>query len=46
MSSYFDLNLPFIVNESEYFFYLNQTLTDEEVDIVCKEDDDMMMEEA
>ena len=45
MSSYCDLNLPFLVNESE-FFQLNQTLTDEEVDVLCKEDDDVMMEEA
>lgn len=28
------------------FFYLNQTLTDEDVDVFCNEDDDVMMEEA
>lgn len=43
MSSNFDLNLPFIVNESEFLFDLNQTPIDEDVDVFHNEDDDVAM---
>ena len=39
MDSNFDLNLPYIANENE-FFYLNQTPTDEEVDTLDNEEVD------
>ena len=43
MSSNFDLNLSFIVNESEFLFDLNQTPIDEDVHVFHNEDDDVAM---
>ncbi|KAF2593596.1 hypothetical protein F2Q70_00044858 [Brassica cretica] len=41
MDSNFDLNLPYIANENEFLFDLNQTPIDEEVDLDNEEEEDV-----
>ena len=40
MDSNFYLNLPYIANENEFLFDLNQTPTDEEVDTLDNEEEE------